>query len=184
MRLRNSSRSWGLVARVLHWIVAVMIVVQFATGWLAENESNEDASLILIRSHFQFGMVLGGLILMRILWRLSDSRPCEHIAQPRWQTISAEAVHGLMYVLFIILPVSGYIVWVHMKESMDVFGLFTIPRLFTPSVDGETLWSGAWYVHYFAGWALIALACTHIAAALWHQFIIRDGLIRRMTTGQ
>ena len=184
MRLRNSGRSWGLVARMRHWIIAVMIVGQLATGWLAENAGNRDAGLILIRTHFQFGMVLAGLTLMRILWRLSDSHPSNHGAQPGWQAISAAAVHGLLYMMLIVLPVSGYIVWVHMKEAMDVFGLFTIPRLFTPSVDDESLWSGAWYVHYFAGWALIGLVCTHIAAALWHQFVLRDGLIWRMTTGR
>lgn len=180
MRLRNSSQSWGLIARLLHWVVAAMIVGQVITGWMAENAGSEDASLVLIRNHYQFGIVLTGLILMRILWRLADHAPSADGLQPQWQKLAALGAHSMIYILLIILPVSGYIVWIHMREAMDVFGLFAIPRLFTPSADDESLWSGAWYVHYFAGWALIGLVLIHISAALWHQFVLRDGLIRRM----
>lgn len=180
MRLRNSSRSWGLVARVLHWTVAVMIVGQFLTGWLAENESRRDVSLILIRNHFQFGVILTGFILMRVLWRLSHRPPQPLTGEPPWRERAAQVVHGLIYVLLIILPVSGYVVLVHMKVDMSVIGLFTVPTLFTPSVEDERLWAGAWYVHYFAGWALAGLVGLHISAALYHQMVLRDGLIRRM----
>jgi cytochrome b561 len=93
----------------------------------------------------------------------------------------AQSVHGLIYVLLIILPVAGYIVLVHKKVDMTVFGLFTVPTLFTPSVEDQGLWAGAWYVHYFAGWILLGLLGLHIGAALFHQFVLRDGLIRRMT---
>ena len=181
MRLRNSSRSWGLVARALHWIIAVMIVGLFATGWLAENESNRDASLILLRNHFQFGVILTGLIVMRVLWRLSVRSPEPLPGEPYWRERMAQSVHGLIYVLLIILPVAGYIVLVHKKVDMTVFGLFTVPTLFTPSVEDQGLWAAAWYVHYFAGWILLGLLGLHIGAALFHQFVLRDGLIRRMT---
>lgn len=180
MRLRNSSRSWGLVARALHWIIAIMIVGQFITGWLAENESNRDASLTLLRNHFQFGVILTGFILMRVLWRLSDRSPEPLPGEPPWRERAAQVVHGLIYLLLILLPVAGYIVLVHMKVDMTVFGLFTVPTLFTPSVEDERLRAGAWYVHYFAGWTLVGLVGLHISAALFHQFVLRDGLVRRM----
>ena len=181
MRLRNTRETWGLGARVLHWIVAVMIVSQIITGWLAENETNRETSLMLIRNHFQFGVILSGLILMRLLWRLANRPPSAPEDEPHWRRVAAHGVHGLIYALLLILPISGYVVWVHMKEAMDVFGLFTAPTLFVPPIEDERLWSGAWYVHYFAGWALIGLVLIHVLAALWHQFVLRDGLIRRMT---
>jgi len=181
MRLGNGMQAWGPVARVLHWLIALMIVGQFSTGWLAENEPNREAGYVLIRNHFQFGVVLTGLILMRVLWRLSHRPPEPPPGEPRWRELTARAVHGMIYLALITLPVAGYIVWVHMKADMDVFGLFTVPTLFTPPVEDERLRAGAWYVHYFAGWTLIGLVALHVAAALFHQFVLRDGLIRRMT---
>lgn len=181
MRLGNSSQSWGLVARLLHWLVAAMIVGQLITGWLAENTTDRDAGLILLRNHFQFGVILTGFIVMRVLWRLSNRSPQPPQGEPLWRERAAQVVHGLIYIVLIILPVAGYIVMVHMKVDMTVFGLFSVPTLFTPPVEDERLWAGAWYVHYFAGWTLAGLIGLHVAAALFHQFVLRDGLIRRMT---
>lgn len=181
MRLGNSMQAWGTVAKLLHWLIALMILGQFATGWLAENETNREAGYVLIRNHFQFGVLLTGLILMRVLWRLSHRPPEPPPGEPPWRDFTARAVHGLIYLLLITLPIAGYIVWVHMKAEMDVFGLFAVPALFTPPVEDERLRATAWYVHFYAGWALIGLIGLHIAAALFHQFILRDGLIRRIT---
>lgn len=179
MRLDNGTQAWGLVARLLHWSIALMIVGQFASGWLAENAPDRQTAFVLIRNHFQFGVILTGFIVMRVLWRLSHRPPQPPPGEPPWRERAAQAVHGLIYVLLIILPVAGYIVWVHMKADMTVFGLFSVPTLFTPPVEDERFRAGAWYVHYFAGWTLAGLVSLHVAAALFHQFVLRDGLIRR-----
>lgn len=184
MRLGNTSKSWGAVARGLHWLVALLIVGQFSTGWLSEVASDRQTSFVLIRNHFQFGVILSGLVLMRVLWRLSTRAPAPLASEPVWREQIAHAVHAAIYGLMIILPITGYIIWVHMKADMGVFGLFSAPRLFTPPVEDETLRAGAWYVHYFAGWFLLGLVGLHVLAALWHQFIRRDGLLGRMTTGR
>ncbi len=172
--------AWNRVAKGLHWIVAVMIVVQFTLGWLTENAPDRQAEFLFGRSHFQFGVLLAGLILMRLLWRLANAAPPPPLGEPAWRRHLATTVHGLIYLALITLPISGYVVWVHMREPMDLFGAVTVPTVFTPSPDDESLWSGAWYVHFFAGWVLTGLVALHVGAALYHQFVLKDGLIRRM----
>ena len=174
------SHAWNRVAQALHWIVAVMIVAQFVLGWLTENAPDKQAEVFFGRSHFQFGVMLAGLILLRLLWRLGNPAPPPPPDEPAWRCHLAKAVHSLIYLALIVLPVSGYVVWVHMREPMDLFGLVTVPTIFTPSPDDESLWSGAWYVHFFAGWTLAGLVALHVGAALYHQFVLKDGLIRRM----
>lgn len=180
MRLGNSVRSWGLVARVLHWLVAALLVGQFITGWLSENASDRNASDALIRTHFQFGVILTALIVMRVLWRLSHTPPEPLPGEPAWRERTAQIVHGLIYSLLLALPIAGYIVFVHMQLAMDVFGLFTVPTLFTPQYEDEALRAGAWYIHRYAGWLLAGLVVLHVMAALVHQFALKDGLLRRM----
>lgn len=171
---------WNRVAQGLHWIVAVMLLIQFILGWLTENAPDRQAEFIFGRSHFQLGMLLAGLILMRLLWRLSNTAPPPLPNEPAWRRRLATTVHSLIYLTLIVLLISGYIVWVHMREPMDLFGLVTVPTVFSPVPDNESLWAGAWYVHFFAGWTLVGLTILHVVAALYHQFVLRDGLVRRM----
>lgn len=181
MKLGNTMQSWGLLARLLHWLIAAFIVGQFITGWLSENASDRETSDALIRTHFQFGVILTALMVMRVLWRLSHNPPEPPPGEPVWRERTAQTVHGLIYLLLLALPIAGYVVFVHMQLAMDVFGLFTVPTLFTPQYEDEALRAGAWYVHRYAGWALIGLVILHVMAALFHQFALNDGLLRRMT---
>jgi len=65
-----------------------------------------------------------------------------------------------------------------MDAPMTWFGIVDLPKLFTPPIDDETWRANAWYVHVYSSWALIALATLHISAALWHEFVLADRLIR------
>lgn len=181
LQLVNTEARWGLVARLFHWLVAVLVVLQLSLGWLSELEPDRDRSFALIRSHYQFGIVLLGLMLMRMSWRLWQNAPDDLPDEPLWRSAAAQCVHAALYGLLLTMPVSGYIIWVHMSAPMDVFGLVTIPRIFTPPAEDETLRAAAWYVHYYSSWALVGLVALHISAAFWHQFVLRDGLLRRMT---
>ncbi len=180
MRLGNSVQSWGLVVRILHWLVAAFLVCQLITDWLSENASNRETSDTLIRTHFQFGVILTALIVMRVFWRLSHKPPDPLPGEPVWRERTAKTVHGLIYLLLLALPIAGYIVFVHMQLAMDVFGLFTVPTLFAPQYEGEVLRAGAWYVHRYAGWLLVGLVVLHVMAALFHQFALNDSLLQRM----
>lgn len=180
MKLGNTVQSWGLVARVLHWLVAAFIVGQFITGWLSENASDRETSDALIRTHFQFGVIPTALIVMRVLWRLAQKPPEPPPGEPVWRVRTAHTVHGLIYLLLLALPIAGYVVFVHMQLAMDVFSLFKVPTLFTPQYEDEALRAGAWYVHRYAGWVLVSLVIVHVMAALFHQFVLNNGLLRRM----
>jgi cytochrome b561 len=180
LQLVNTEARWGLVARIFHWLIAALIVLQICLGWRSELEPDSERSLALIRSHYQFGIMLFGLTLMRASWRLSQNAPSNPPNEPEWRSTTARFVHLALYILLFAMPVSGYIIWVHMSAPMDVFGLFTVSRVFTPPAEDESLRASAWYVHYWCSWALIGLVTLHIAAALWHQLVLRDGLLGRM----
>lgn len=167
---------YRLPARLLHWIVALALPVQIYLGWASELMSDWERPL---RLHYQCGMILAALMVVRLIWRVACGSPPQSLNEPRWQRRLATFVHWILYLLLLLLPASGYIIWVWMQAPMDVFGAFDVPRLFTPPAEDETSRAIAWYVHYWSGWALLALILLHISAALWHQFVRRDGLISR-----
>ncbi len=173
------SERYSTPARVLHWSVAVLLLVQWSLGLAAENEGDRSASFRLLQVHFQLGTVLYAAILLRVGWRLQRRPPSSSIVERRWRARLASTVHGALYLLMITIPLSGYVIWVWMDAPMSVFGAFDLPRVFTPPDEDETWRANAWYIHHYSAYALGALVIIHVGAALWHQFIVRDGLISR-----
>lgn len=169
---------WGVVARTLHWLVAAFVVWQLTTGRLAEALSDRAASSQVIYLHVQAGLLLGALIVLRLLWRLGTKPPTPPIGEPVWRRRTADSVHGALYLLLLVLPTSGFIVWDYFDNDLALFGL-QIPDILSPTED-ERLRAAAWYFHAYAGWLLMALLSLHIGAALWHSLVLRDGLLKRM----
>lgn len=176
--MTRTTTRYAAPARILHWMVAILVVIQFYFGWASEQETDNDASFALIRVHFQLGMTIVALMLLRLLWRIARPAPAAEPG-PRWQRRAATTTHFLLYALLFVLPLTGYVIWVWMEAPRSVFGLFDVPALFTPPVDDETGRAIAWYIHHYSAYTFAALVVIHIAAALWHEFWLSDRLIRR-----
>ena len=96
---------------------------------------------------------------------------------PRWQRVAAHATHGLLFVLMLALPVTGYLISTSAGAGVSVFGWVEVPALLE---GGEKLRDLAVDLHYYMAYGALGLACLHAAAALKHQLVERDGLLRRM----
>lgn len=172
-----SHERYPLGLRFLHWLMAALVPVQFCIGWAAEHLAPDGSGKTLLMAHFQLGITLAGLLLTRLIWRLC-SRIDAPRNQPPWRARAAHWVHASLYALLIAICVSGYVIWVWMEAPMGFLGSVEIPRLFTPPSD-EGPRALSWYVHVWGGRLLCALIALHMGAALWHQFVRKDGLIRR-----
>ena len=179
MRAMPVGERYAWPARVFHWLLALAIPCQLYLGWAAELASEREDSSRLIHFHFQLGVIVAVLMVLRLTWRIAYGAPEENSAEPLWRRRWAKFTHWALYGLLLVLPASGYVIWVWMGASMEVLGLIEVPKLFTPPEDDETWRAIAWYVHYWSGWSLAALATLHVAAALWHQLVLRDRLISR-----
>lgn len=164
--------------RVLHWLVALVVLPQWGLGLLAERVADPALSRPLLQLHFQLGMLVLALMLLRLGARLLAPGPSPPAGEPAWRWRLATGMHGLLYALLLVLPASGYVIWVWMDASLLLWQAIPLPVLFTPPAE-ETGRAIAWYVHVAAAWLLAALVLLHAAVACWHQWIRRDGLIGR-----
>ncbi len=177
-------------AIVLHWIIAALIGVSVVLG-LTADALPEDWIRPAIDLHKSFGLTVLGLVLARILWRLSHPAPPLPRAYARLERIAAHAVHLLLYGLMLLLPISG---WLHdsaFKDAaahpLNLFGIVPWFRIAAiqnlPAGPKEALHGQLFALHVWAGYALYALVALHILGALKHQFIDRHAELQRMGLG-
>lgn len=174
-----SDERYPRVLRVLHWSMAFGIALQFAAGWLAEHAASGRIQARLMDVHIQLGVILLALLAARIACRMWLGAPPPSSDEPAWRRRAAHAVHAGLYACLLLLPLSGYVIQAWMGASVWLLGWIEVPRLFTPPADDESLRALSWYAHVWGGWLLGALIAVHVGAALWHQWIRRDDLVRR-----
>lgn len=160
-----------------HWATAALLLAAAATVLLRECLDGDAARKWLLALHQQVGLLVLGVIVLRVLVRLRVGRLSTPAAQPAWQRWSAAVVHGLLYLVVVALPLLGWAATNARGEALSWLGI-TLPR-WVAQRDLD-LADDLVERHQAVAWALLALVLVHTAAALWHHFIVRDDLLVRM----
>jgi cytochrome b561 len=162
----------------LHWLTAFLIIFTFAIGLsMTSIPGITPAKLKYYSWHKWAGVTVLGLSCLRLLWRLSHAAPAYPSSMPRWQQGAAHGLHGLLYVLIFAVPLSGYFYTLAAGVPVVYLGLVPLPDLIGPQPE----WKHALkLLHNTLSYTLLAAFLLHLAAALKHVFIDRDGMFKRM----
>ncbi len=183
--LNTTQSHYSFVAITLHWLLALVVVSMFVMGVYMTDLPFSPARLKLYNWHKWAGISFLLLSVLRLLWRATH-RPPElpnsiRQTMPAWQSRAHHATHHLLYVLFFAVPLLG---WAYSSAAgfpIVWFGQFALPDLLpTDKALAELIKP----LHMASALALMGLAGLHIAAALKHQWIDRDGLLLRMMPGR
>ncbi len=177
MPLKNSLVRWGAVSQAFHWLMALLIIALGVVGWVMTSMATSPAKIKIYGLHKSIGLTVLALALLRLTWRAIDKRPPD-LPMPRWQTVSAHAVHGLLYALMLALPLSGWLFNSAANFPLQWFGFFSVPSL-TAGAEPE-LKTLARDTHYWLFWVLALAFAAHAGAALKHHFVDHDAVWRRM----
>ena len=173
----TSSTRYTPIAIVLHWLLALAIVGAFGVGVYMADLPFSPMRLKLYNWHKWAGVTILALSALRLLWRLTH-RPPADLPMPVWQARAAHGVHVLLYLAFFAVPLTGWAMSSAKGYPIVWFGVLPLPDFVPKDHDlGELLEE----VHGALAWGLAALVLAHVAAALKHQFIDRDGLLARMS---
>lgn len=172
---------YGTVAIALHWLLALAIAASFCVGIFMTELQTSPLKLKLYNWHKWVGIAILALSLLRLAWRLTHRPPPDPPAMPAWQKQTARVVHRLMYALFLAVPLAG---WAYSSAAgfpVVLFGAWPLPD-FVPA--DKALAETIKPLHWMLAYALAGLVLAHVAAALVHHFVDRDGLLRRMAWGR
>lgn len=181
--IRNTNEAWGWPARAFHWLIALMIVVVFAFGlWMTEVPVRSERPFYF-SIHASIGITLLIVLVARYLWSLVNATPDAPAGTPAWQHRAARLTHGALYALTFATAVIGWLLGGVSEPPLEpqAFGLLPMPP---PLSAGRAYEDFLEEAHELTAYALIAVAGMHTAVALWHHFVLRDNVLRRMLSGK
>lgn len=175
----NTKLGYGIVSRVLHWVMAVAVFAMFALGyWMVGLDYYSPYYKSAPDLHRSVGMLLAAALVLRFGWRMINIEPDQSILKP-WERLAARIVHLSFYPLLLALMISGYLISTVDGRAIEVFGLVSVPSL----IESKGLEDPAGLVHKILAYATIVLALVHAVAALKHHFWDRSPILTRMWSG-
>lgn len=190
-QFENSRDRYGMVAQALHWTVALLIVGAFAAVYFRNwfTDAGTGRNLAALQLHLSIGLSVVVFAGLRLWWRQRSRTMPDELPGSRLEHAASRAVHTALYSLMIAMPVTGYL---GTGVDTEFFGIVTVPRFAdTPLFDVvvirgmgltfEEFEQPIDWLHKALGEALVlALVGIHVAAALFHQYVRRDGVMQRM----
>lgn len=197
--MTNNASRYTKTAVILHWLIAIAILGMFALGWYMTDlpkegpkqmaydlfdwgiytwQLNEEASprTFYFNLHKSIGITLFGLIIIRILWRITHKPPALLATYKAWERKLATGTHHLLYLLMIAMPLSGLITAVSSKYGVKWFGL-----PFIKGLDDAGLRDIFKEAHEIIAIIILVALFLHIAGALKHKLIDKDNTLKRMS---
>ena len=176
----NVPARYAPAARLLHWVVALLVIGLIPLGlyMVARGEATGFDALTgsLYSLHKLVGFLVLWLMVLRVLVRLRRRAPAPLASLTLFERVGSVTVHAALYLLLLVVPLLGW-AGTSAYPALDVFGLFNLPALLPPD---EALAKRILGIHGLLAQLLGVLALGHIAAALYHRFLKRDGVMARM----
>lgn len=161
--------------RVLHWITAACVIVVAGLALIRDETAGRVARQWLLEGHRHVGLLILALALVRIGLRVRLGK-LPPIVHSRLLRVAAQCTHAALYATLLAMPLIGWALSDAEGKPVHLLGL-SLPALVA---EDEDLADRLLVWHQDVAWALLALVSLHVAAALWHHFVKRDGVLRSM----
>ena len=170
--------TYDSTAQAVHWLVAALAVITVPLGWaIAAAPRNTPQRDLLLLLHRSAGLVILAAMVFRTGWRWHHPPPPLPPVLPRLEIALARLTHFVLYLFLILMPLAGYLNAAAAGHSVNFFGVVSIPPLLP---ENDRLSRVATAIHLVARYPLYLFMALHIAGALFHGAIRRDGVVERI----
>jgi cytochrome b561 len=177
LRDDNKNQRYGPTAVALHWLTALLLVAGATLGLSMVDLPLGRQKLQWYAWHKWIGITVFLLTCARLTWRVGHPAPVPLESIPGWQRDAAWIAHAALYALLLLIPLSGWLYSSAAGVQVVYLGLLPLPDLVAKD---KALAAALRATHVALNLTLLGLVCVHSAAALWHHFVDRDAVLKRM----
>lgn len=182
MSAKNTTSSFGFVAKSFHWVISFLIIAMLVFGYFLENYNDTPIQEIVYNTHKTIGIIILTLVVMRLGWRWFNIQPGYSSTLPPAYKIIVRLAHYAIYLVIIAMPISGWVMATAAGHVPHFLGWFYFPM---PGISlNEQLAGQAFQVHNTLAIILIVLVSLHVLAALFHHIVLKDNVLKRMLPGK
>ncbi|WOH38261.1 cytochrome b [Thalassotalea fonticola] len=177
---KQTINSYGSISKLLHWLSALTIIGLFALGfWMVELTYYSSWYKTAPHWHKSIGIILLFATAIRMVYKVKQPKVLAIANHSKLVKKASSLTHKLLYLMLIVLMISGYLISTADERAIDVFNWFSIPSLGELFNNQEDI-SGL--IHKYLAYSLIALVVVHAGAAIKHHVIDKDDTLKRMTS--
>ena len=177
----GQAQGFSPIARTFHWLTAALVLTTLPIGITMVNVPNlGPTGDTLFHLHRSIGALILVVVVFRLIYRLRHPAPPLPADMPAWQQFAAHATHWALYALLIVQPILGWIATSAYRAPMLFFWMFELPPIWK---EDRPFSEALFGVHMTLGIFIVALVCAHIAAALYHHFVLKDRVLKGMVSG-
>ncbi len=173
----QDQQRYDSLSLILHWLTAFAVIAAFAIGAMGDFIPKGPEKIYWITLHKSLGVTVMMLTVVRLIWRFTGMKTLPTLGTSI-QQLATKLGHGVLYFLLLLVPFSGSMMTWARGYDVGFFGLFTMPHLIEKNMEMATK---AAQVHEIVGWAIIILAFGHAVLAIYHQAVLKDGTLKRMS---
>ena len=174
MAILNNNLRYGIISIIFHWAMAVMLIATFLLGKnLKDNFENYYEVLAL---HNSFGLLIFLTAIFRLTWKWINVKPDQMPNKLIFMKLATTS-HICFYILFFIMPLTGYLITNFQGDEVIFFGI-SMPGIFERNRDLKYY---THEIHFYLGNLLLILFFLHVLGALYHHYILKDNTLKRIT---
>lgn len=178
MRLANGKDQYGLVSKLLHWLIAALMITLLMLGvWMVDLSYYDPWYNDALSLHKALGISLGFAVLLKIGWLMLSPNPAPQASLSALERFASHWVHRLLLLAMVVLPITGYLISSSAGAAIEVFNLLSVPALWQVSDNLREL---SISLHYYLAYLTLGFVVLHAVAAIKHQLIDHKGTLKRM----
>lgn len=175
MMLKNTAAVYGVIAKFFHWVMAVLIVSMFMLAYTMINIPVSPVSDRLYSLHKATGLLLFGLVILRVIWRFINRTPKLPPLIPYWQRQLATLNMTVLYLLMLVMPLTGFFMSTLGHHSVSFYGIFTV----LPLTDNQPVSKFFAEAHEIAAYLFVMSFTLHVIGAFYHPVLQRMWILTK-----